>query len=39
MKAMENDKGGDEMYNEFMKWITPDSIVTFGDFSKLDEIS
>lgn len=39
MKAMEGDKSGDEMYNEFMKLITPGSIVTFGDFSKLEEIS
>lgn len=39
MKAMEGDKSGDEMYNEFMKLITPGSIVTFGDFSKLKEIS
>jgi hypothetical protein len=39
MKAMEGDKSGDEMYNEFMKLITPGSIVTFGDFGKLGEIS
>jgi len=39
MKAMEGDKSGDEMYNEFMKLITPGSIVTFGDFGKLEEIS
>lgn len=39
IKAMEGDKGGDEMYNEFMKLITPGSIVTFGDFSKLEQIS
>ena len=38
MKAMEGDKSGDEMYKEFMKLITPDSIVTFGDFRKLEEI-
>ncbi len=38
MKAMEGDKSGDEMYKEFMKLITPDSIVTFGDFSKLAQI-
>jgi hypothetical protein len=31
MKAMEGDKSGDEMYKEFMKLITPGSIVTFGD--------
>ncbi|MDQ4073388.1 MAG: DUF1428 family protein [Thermoproteota archaeon] len=36
VKAMENDKSGDEMYNEFMKLITPGSMVTFGDFSKLE---
>ncbi|HKR72540.1 MAG TPA: DUF1428 family protein [Candidatus Nitrosocosmicus sp.] len=39
MKAMEGDKSGDEMYNEFMKLITPGSRVTFGDFSKLEQIS
>ena len=39
IKAMEGDKSGDEMYNEFMKLITPGSIVTFGDFSKLEQIS
>jgi len=39
MKAMEGDKSGDEMYKEFMELITPGSIVTFGDFSKLEEIS
>ena len=39
MKAMEGDKSGDEMYAEFMRLITPGSIVTFGDFSKLGEIS
>jgi hypothetical protein len=39
MKAMEGDKSGDEMYAEFMRLITPGSIVTFGDFSKLVEIS
>jgi len=39
MKAMECDKSGDEMYKEFMDLITPGSIVTFGDFSKLDEVS
>ena len=39
MKSMEGDKSGDEMYKEFMKLITPGSIVTFGDFSKLEQIS
>ena len=39
MKAMEGDKSGDEMYKEFMELITPGSIVTFGDFSKLEQIS
>lgn len=39
MKAMEGDKSGDEMYKDFMKLITPGSIVTFGDFSKLEQIS
>ena len=39
MKAMEGDKSGDEMYKEFMELITPGSIVTFGDFSKLEEVS
>ena len=39
MKAIEGDKSGDEMYAEFMRLITPGSIVTFGDFSKLEEIS
>jgi uncharacterized protein YbaA (DUF1428 family) len=38
MKAMEGDKSGDEMYKDFMKLITPGSIVTFGDFSKLEQI-
>lgn len=39
IKAMEGDKSGDEMYAEFMRLITPGSVVTFGNFSKLDEIS
>ena len=39
MKAMEGDKSGDEMYKEVMELITPGSIVTFGDFSKLEEVS
>lgn len=39
MKSMEGDKSGDEMYNEFIKLITPGSIVTFGDFSKLKGIA
>jgi hypothetical protein len=39
VKAMEGDKSGDEMYQEFMKLISPGSIVTFGDFNKLKEIS
>ncbi len=39
MKSMEGDKSGDEMYKEFMELISPSSIVTFGDFSKLEEIS
>lgn len=39
VKAMEGDKSGDEMYKEFMKLITPGSIVAFGEFSKLHEIS
>ena len=39
MKAMEGDKSGDEMYKEFIELITPGSIVTFGDFSKLEQIS
>ena len=39
MKSMEGDKSGDKMYMEFMELISPGSIVTFGDFSKLEEIS
>ena len=39
MRAMEGDKSGDEMYKDFMELITPGSIVTFGDFSKLEQIS
>jgi uncharacterized protein YbaA (DUF1428 family) len=39
MKAMEGDKSGDEMYKEFMELISPGSIVTFGDFTKLEQIS
>jgi hypothetical protein len=39
MKSMEGDKSGDEIYKEFMELISPSSIVTFGDFSKLEEIS
>ncbi len=39
MKSMEGDKSGDEMYKEFMKLITPGSIVTFGDFGRLEQIS
>jgi uncharacterized protein YbaA (DUF1428 family) len=37
MKAMEGDKGANELYNEAMKLIPPGSIV-FGDFSRLKEI-
>jgi hypothetical protein len=37
MKAMEGDKGANELYNEAMKLIIPGSIV-FGDFSRLKEI-
>jgi uncharacterized protein YbaA (DUF1428 family) len=37
MKAMEGDKGANELYKEAMKLITPGSIV-FGDFSRLKEI-
>jgi large subunit ribosomal protein L17 len=33
MKAMEGDKGANELYKESMELITPGSIV-FGDFSK-----
>jgi len=39
VKAMESDRSGDEMYKEFMKLVTPNSIVSFGNFSKLNEIS
>ena len=39
VKVMESDKSGNEMYSEFMKFITPGSIVTFGDFGKLKVIS
>lgn len=39
IKSMESDRSGDEMYNEFMKLITPNSIVSFGNFGKLSEIS
>lgn len=38
MKSMEGDKSGDAMYQEFMKLITPGSVVTFGDFSRLEKI-
>jgi hypothetical protein len=38
MKAMEGDKGANELYNEAMKLIPPGSIV-FGDFSRLKEIT
>lgn len=39
MKSMESDRSGDKMYEEFMKLITPNSIVSFGNFCKLSEIS
>jgi len=39
IKSMESDRSGGEMYNEFMKLITPNSIVSFGNFGKLSEIS
>jgi len=39
VKAMESDRSGDEMYEKFMKLVTPNSIVSFGNFSKLNEIS
>lgn len=38
-KSMEGDRSGDEMYEKFLKLITPGSIVSFGNFSKLSEIS
>lgn len=38
-KALEGDKSGDNMYREFMGLITPDSVVHFGDFGKLEDIS
>jgi uncharacterized protein YbaA (DUF1428 family) len=37
MKAMEDDKGANELYKEATKLITPGSIV-FGDFCRLKEI-
>lgn len=39
VNAMKGDKSGDKIYKEFMKFTTPGFIVTFGDFSKLKEIS
>lgn len=38
MKAMEGDKGANELYKETMELITPGSIV-FGDFSRLKEMN
>jgi large subunit ribosomal protein L17 len=38
MKAMEGDKGANELYKEAMELITPGSIV-FGDFSRLKEMN
>jgi uncharacterized protein YbaA (DUF1428 family) len=38
MKSMEGDRSGDKMYQDFMKLITPGSVVTFGDFGKLEDI-
>jgi hypothetical protein len=39
VKVMESDKSGNEMYCEFMKLITPGSIVTLGDMGNLKVIS
>lgn len=36
MKSMEGNRSGDEMYQDFMKLITLGSVVTFGDFGKLE---
>ncbi|MBA3749972.1 MAG: DUF1428 family protein [Nitrosopumilus sp.] len=39
MAKMENDKSGETLYKQFMDLIVPGSIVSFGDFSRLEEIA
>ena len=38
-KSMEGDKGIEPIYNQFMELIAPGSIVSFGGFSKLEQVS
>ena len=37
--SMEGDKSIEPLYKRFMELITPGSVVSFGSFSKLEEIS
>lgn len=37
--SMEGDRSIEPLYKEFMKLITPGSVVSFGSFSKLDQVS
>jgi uncharacterized protein YbaA (DUF1428 family) len=36
---MKDDKSMETLYNEFMNLITPDSVVSFGGFDKIEEVS
>ena len=36
---MQGDKSAESIYKQFMELITPGSIVTFGGFGKIEEIS
>ncbi len=38
-ESMKSDKTAEPIYKQFMELITPGSIVSFGGFSKLDQVS
>ena len=38
-ESMEGDKSMEPIYKEFMELITPGSVVSFGGFSKLEQVS
>jgi hypothetical protein len=39
VKAMEDDKSAEPIYKQFMGLITPGSVVSFGGFNKLEQVS
>ncbi len=39
IESMKGDKSAEPIYKQFMELITPGSIVTFGGFGKIEEIS